>query len=91
MSRQLRAAGEISDLDKLLERAKLLLTIEEQEKTAAVHATVPSEVVALKEQVSAFMEQVAALVNRCAATHQRRQVCVTGVTSQVICSEIVQI
>ena len=68
VSRQLRAAGEISDLDKLLERAKLLLTIEEQEKTAAAQATVPAEVVALKEQVSALMEQVAAFVTRRAAT-----------------------
>ena len=44
VSRQLRAAGEISDLDKPLEQAKLLLTIEEQEKTAAIQATVPAEV-----------------------------------------------
>ena len=68
VSRQLRAAGEISDLDKPLEQAKLLLTIEEQEKTAAIQATVPAEVVALKEQISALTEQVAALVTRRAAT-----------------------
>ena len=65
VSRQLRAAGEIDDLDKLLERAKLLLTIEEPGKTAAaVEATIPAEVAVLQEQISALTEQVAALVTR---------------------------
>ena len=69
VSKQLWAAGEIDDLDKLLERAKLLLTIEEQRKTAAaVEARIPAEVVVLLEQISALMEQVAALVKRCTAT-----------------------
>ena len=54
MSRQLRAGGEINDLDKLLERAKLLLTIEEPGKTAAaVEATLPADIVVLQEQISA--------------------------------------
>ena len=69
VSRQLWAAGEIDDLNKVLGRAKLLLTIEEQGKTtAAVDTTIPAEVEALKEQISALTEQVAALVARCTAT-----------------------
>ena len=52
MSRQLWAAGEIDDLNKVLGRAK----------------TIPAEVGALKEQISALTEQVAALVARCTAT-----------------------
>ena len=63
------AAGEIDDLNKVLGRAKLLLTIEEQGKTtAAFDTTIPAEVGALKEQISALTEQVAALVAWCTAT-----------------------
>ena len=35
IAKQLRATGEVSDLDRVLERAKLLMTIEEPQKTAA--------------------------------------------------------
>ena len=77
VSKQLRATGEVSDLDKVLERAKLLLTIEEQEKSAAIEAKDgPSEVEALKEQITALTEQVAALVTRRSATRPNRtQLC----------------
>ena len=51
---KLRATGEVSDLDKVLERAQLLLTIEKQEKSAAIEVKEePSEVEALWEHVSA--------------------------------------
>lgn len=68
ISKQLLSAGQFSDLDKVLEWVKLLPTIEKQKKTAAAEATVPAEVVALKEQISALMEQVAAFVTHHAAT-----------------------
>ena len=57
VSRQLWAAGEIDDLDKVLGRAKLLLTIEKQGKTTVViDTTIPAEVEALKEQMSVLTE-----------------------------------
>ena len=61
IGKQLRATGDISDLDRVLERAKLLMTIEEPQKTAAVQT---SEVQELREQVSTLTEQVAALSAR---------------------------
>ena len=77
VSKQLRATGEVSDLDKVLERAQLLLTIEKQEKSAAIEAKEePSEVESLREQISALTEQVAALVTRHPATRPNRpQLC----------------
>ena len=38
VSKQLRAKGEVSDIDKVLERVQLLLTIEMQKKSAAIKA-----------------------------------------------------
>ena len=68
-SKQLRASNEVSNLDKVLERTQLLLTIEKQKKSAAIEAKEElSEVEALREQISALTEQVAALVTRCPAT-----------------------
>ena len=61
IGKQLRATGEVSDLDRVLEWAKLLMTIEEPQKTAAVQT---SEVLELREQESALTEQVAALSAR---------------------------
>ena len=61
IGKQLRATGDVSDLDRVLERAKLLMTIEEPQKTAAVQT---SEVQELREQVSTLTEQVAALSAR---------------------------
>ena len=58
IGKQLRATGEVNDLDRVLEQAKLLMTIEEPQKAAAVQT---SEVQELREQVSALTEQVAAL------------------------------
>ena len=39
IAKQLQATGEVSDLDRVLERAKLLMTIEELQKTAAVQTS----------------------------------------------------
>ena len=60
VSRQLRATGETTDLDKVMERARLLMTMEEQKHTAAV-AEKETEVQHLRDQVTALTEQVAAL------------------------------
>ena len=69
LRRQLWAAGEIDDLDKVLEQAKVFHNIEEQSKTtAAVETQKTAEVGALKEQISVLTEQVAALVTRRTAT-----------------------
>ena len=52
IGKQLRATGEVNDLDKVLEWAKLLRTIEEPQKSAAVHS---NEVQELRDQVSNLM------------------------------------
>lgn len=57
VSKQIRAAGDVKDLDKAVERARLLMTIEgEQAPAAAV-----TEVQELKKQISELTEQVAVL------------------------------
>ena len=62
LSTQLRAAGHINDLKTAMERAKLLMTLEEEpHKTVAVQST---EVAALKDQISVLTEQVAALTTK---------------------------
>ena len=61
VSKQLRAAGEIEDLDRLIQGAKLLMTLDCREKTATVEKQQMDTVEALKEQVTALTEQVAAL------------------------------
>ena len=58
ISKQLRATGEVNDLDVVMERAKLLMIIEEPQKVAAIQTT---EIQDLKEQISLLTEQVAAL------------------------------
>ena len=64
VSKQLWAVGEINNLDKVIEKAKLLLTMDEQESTAVIKTTErPLEVEALQQQVSVLSEQVAALTS----------------------------
>lgn len=58
IGKQLRATGEVNDLDIVMEWAKLLMMIEEPQKAAAIQTT---EVQELKEQISLCTEQVAAL------------------------------
>ena len=79
ISRQLRAAGETRELEKAVERVRLLLTIQDQEQTAAIIATEKSEYSAselemLREQVTALTEQVATLTtsNRRSSREQQR-------------------
>ena len=66
VGKQLRAVGELNKLDKVLKRAKLLLTLEEQERSAAIQTTNsrPHEMEALQEQITTLAEQVAALTTR---------------------------
>ena len=64
VSKQLRAAGEMEDLDKLMQRAKLLMTLDCSERTAAVGKQQVDAVEALKEQVASLTEQVAALTTQ---------------------------
>ena len=77
--KQLRAAGEIQELDKLVQRARLLMTLTEREKSVAVGQLKPNtnSVETLKEQVAALTEQVAALTmaNQRTARQPNRLVC----------------
>ncbi|KAL5517593.1 hypothetical protein EMCRGX_G003174 [Ephydatia muelleri] len=63
VSKQLRANGEVNDLEKTIERARLLLSLEEERPTAvATVSTALSEVeLKLRKQVDELAEQVAAL------------------------------
>ena len=65
VSRQLRATGEIYDLEKAMERAKLLMTITNEEQAAAVKQNdSPSELDDLRQQISMLSDQVTALTVR---------------------------
>ena len=73
VSRPIRASGEVQDLDKAVERARLLMTVNEAHNAAAVvpdsqPASVTSK---LEEQVAKLTEQVAALAAR--PTHNSGQ------------------
>ena len=69
VSRQLRAAGETKDLDSAVERAKLLLALEEQDvKPAAAISEHDESFELLKTQMTKLTEQVAAL-----STSSRRE------------------
>ena len=65
ISRQLRVTGETTDLDTVVQLAKVLMVVSEQEQAAAITTppTIPSnEVVQLKTQISQLTKQVAALM-----------------------------
>ena len=69
ISRQLRASGEITTLDKAIERARLLMTIEPEPVAALqekpnVSVETSDEMRMLREQMAALTEQVAALTTR---------------------------
>ena len=53
ISKQLRATGEVNDMDAVMEQAKLLMTMEEPHKTAAFQTAKVQE---LKEQISCLTE-----------------------------------
>ena len=61
ISKQLRATGALDNLDVVLERAKLPMTIEEPQNTAAVQT---NKIRDLKEQISLLTEEVAALSSK---------------------------
>ena len=59
--KQLRAAGQINDLDTALEQATLLMMLEGPENMATIQTT---EVKVLMEQISLLTEKVATLTTR---------------------------
>ena len=61
VSRQLRATGETKTLAVTVERARLLLALDEANQTAAVSHTTSSELKGLQDQVAALTEQIATL------------------------------
>ena len=65
LNRQLRAAGETTDLEKAIERTKLLLALEEQDTAHAIPAAAVAKhddsIEQLKSQMVKLTEQVAAL------------------------------
>ena len=61
LSRQLQAGGNTTDLDELVQRAKILMVVDSDERlTAAVHLDT-SEVLELKSQIQELTAQVAVL------------------------------
>ena len=66
ISRQLRATGDTKELDAVVQRAKVLMAVSEQEQAAAmtVAPQSPCEVDDLKTQITELTEQVAALTAR---------------------------
>ena len=60
VSRQLRATGEVKELDTAITRARLIMAVDDSGRSAAVKEK-SSEVDTLKEQIAQLTEQVAAL------------------------------
>ena len=60
VNQQLQAIGDTGNLDRLAERAKIMITVLEQERVSAI-TTKESEVSQLKEQITGLTDQVAAL------------------------------
>ena len=76
VTRQLRATGEINNLEKVLEWAKLLMTINEEQAVAVKQKDRLTEVDELKQQISMLCNQVAALtMQRSGATSPIQLVC----------------
>lgn len=61
ISKQLRATGDTTNLDGVLERARLLIMIEDHPEQAAVVSQPSTEVLLMKEQLAELTEQVALL------------------------------
>ena len=66
VSKQLKAAGETDDLEKIIQQVKLPMTLEQTKKTAAIGNQLTLQqndaMEALKQQLATLAEQVAALV-----------------------------
>ena len=63
VSRQLRATGDTKELEAVVQWAKVLMAVSDEQQTAAM-TTMPSEVDQLKTQVTLLTEQVAELTTR---------------------------
>ena len=63
VSRQLRAVGNTTNLEQIVERAKVLMVVDSGEKVAAVQSE-NSEVSSLKAQIQEHTEQVAVLTTQ---------------------------
>lgn len=63
VSRQLRAVGNTTNLEQIVERAKVLMVVDSSEKIAAVQSE-NSEVSSLKAQIQELTEQVAVLTTQ---------------------------
>lgn len=61
VSRQLRATGDTKELDKTVERARLLMAVDDQQHSAATVSAELSQIQQLKTQISELTTQVAAL------------------------------
>ena len=72
ISRQLRASGETKSLGDAVERARLLMTIDTPDQTAAM-ANKMGEVEILREQLESLMKQVAALVTASSKSAEKPQ------------------
>lgn len=75
ISRQLRSTGDVEDLEAVMKRAKLLMTLEEKETKVAVVQPEVQAVDELRQQIAALTDQVAALTTkprmiRCFNCHQ---------------------
>eukprot|EP00731_Ephydatia_muelleri_P034967 Em0088g19a len=84
VSKQLRANGDVNDLEKTIERARLLLSLEEERPTAvATVSTALSEVeLKLRKQVDELAEQVAALRGEKTYSQKLSQENFSGVSAQ---------
>ena len=63
VSRQLRAVGNTTNLEQIVERAKVLMVVDSSEKIAAIQSE-NSEVSSLKAQIQELTEQVAVLTTQ---------------------------
>lgn len=78
LSGPIRASGEVQDLDKAVERARLLMTVSAQggrgpDQTAIVGEDQPSATKRLEDQVTKLTDQVAALAARTAGESERQR------------------
>ena len=64
ISKQLRASGQVEDLEEVMKRAKLLMTIETHEDKVATVQPEISNVEQLRHQINLLSEQVAALTTQ---------------------------
>ena len=74
VSSQIRATGDITTLEKAIEKARLLMTIKDHTaQTAAIGQPEDNSMQQLKEQIAQLTEQVAALSTQKSASHKRHQ------------------